>query len=404
MLRSNSCPDCGANPINHQLARAEVAMDIILEKLFRPLRPVRRQFEKFLSSLPLDEGAVRVIDVLCSIGIARMLIHPLPTDSDRIRVIWEAAEKRDIQLCRMSLFGRPTSIFVAKFKSAYRVYSLMPRPAGPPSESYDWMDNKRTMIEKFQKAGIPVPKGDACLTYGAALSVFKNLGGKVIAKPILGSHSRHTFIGISTPQQLARAFYGVKQISPWVIIEQQLAGLVYRPTIIGGRVVGVLRREPAHVMGDGRSTIRQLVEEENKNSLRQGPTFFRLPMDAGSRIQLSSQGLGWDSVPPLGQMVVLNEKVARREGASNTDVTDEAHPENIKLFEKIGAFLGDPLVGIDFIIGDIAKSWHEQPACGVIECNAMPFIDLHHFPLRGKPRDAAGALWDIVFPEAAIGK
>jgi cyanophycin synthetase len=52
------------------------------------------------------------------------------------------------------------------------------------------------------------------------------------------------------------------------------------------------------------------------------------------------------------------------------------------------------LVGIDFIIEDISKSWKEQARCGVIECNSRPFFDNHHLPFNGKPRNVAGAIWD----------
>jgi cyanophycin synthetase len=261
------------------------------------------------------------------------------------------------------------------------------------------MDNKSIMISRFQQAGIPVPRGGACKTVEQALEVFHNLKTTAVAKPILGSRSRHTVTGITTDQQLAHAFHVAQEISPWVIVEQQLEGMVYRATVIGGKVVGVLRREPAHVVGDGQRTVRQLVAEANKNPLRHGPVFHPLLLGAEARAQLERQGLTPDSLPAGGQMVTLNQKVGRGEGASNADVTDETHPENIRLFEKVGAVLADPLVGIDFIIRDITKPWTEQNNCGVIECNAMPFIDLHHHPLTGKPRDAAGALWGIVFPK-----
>jgi len=81
-----------------------------------------------------------------------------------------------------------------------------------------------------------------------------------------------------------------------------------------------------------------------------------------------------------------------------SDVTDDIHPDNRKLLEDAAAELNDPVVGIDFIIGDIKVSWKEQDRSGIIECNSLPFIDLHHYPLSGKPRNVAGAVWDIIFP------
>jgi D-alanine-D-alanine ligase-like ATP-grasp enzyme len=375
---------------------------MFFDKVFAPFAWLHRGLEIVMAQLRLELLIPPFVTVLSWFGLAKKLRQPQSFDTDRTRVLWDAARQRHIDLYHVAVLGKPTSIFVANFQGKKIVYTHEPRPVGPPSPSYDWMDNKSTMIGKFQAAGIPVPKGSACHTVEEALDAFHKIGRAVIAKPVIGSRSRHTITNITTEGELIHAFKVAQEISPWVIIEQQLEGLVYRATVIGGKVVGVLRREPAHVRGDGQQSVKQLIIEENKNPLRHGTTFHPLLMDLAAKLELKRQGLTWDSVPKAGQMVVLNSKVGRGEGASNTDVTDETHPDNIKLFEQIGSFLGDPLVGIDFIICDIARPWTEQKNCGVIECNAMPFIDLHHNPLRGQPRDAAGALWDIVFPASRL--
>jgi cyanophycin synthetase len=100
-----------------------------------------------------------------------------------------------------------------------------------------------------------------------------------------------------------------------------------------------------------------------------------------------------DTVPGKGERIVVNRKVSRSVGAAVRDVTDATHPETAELLERIGRMLDASVVGIDFIIGDIERSWKEQKKCGVIECNSLPFIDLHHYPLEGKPRDVGGMIW-----------
>ena len=85
---------------------------------------------------------------------------------------------------------------------------------------------------------------------------------------------------------------------------------------------------------------------------------------------------------------------------SSRATTEETHPENKKLFEAIGEYLGDDIVGIDFMIPDIGKPWREE-RCGVIECNSLPLIGNHHFPYTGEVRNVAGKIWDMIFPDSS---
>ncbi len=218
-------------------------------------------------------------------------------------------------------------------------------------------------------------------------------------KPTLGSRSRHTYLHITNAIELTKAFQKAKEISPRVVVEQELPGFVFRVTLVGGKIVGVMRREAPHVMGDGNNAIKTLIEHENKNPLRAGPIFHMIVVDDEVRATLKEQNLSLNSVPKKGVMVVLHPKVSRAVGATTTEIP-MIHPENEKMFIKIGEVLDDPLVGVDFMIEDMAKPWQEQ-VCGVIECNSLPFIDLHHYPYHGPARNVAGKVWDIAFDHAA---
>ena len=123
-------------------------------------------------------------------------------------------------------------------------------------------------------------------------------------------------------------------------------------------------------------------------------------MDDDARAELERQGYAWDSIPKKDTFVTLSSHISRFLGGSTTDFTDRVHPENTALFEYIGKVLDDSLVGVDFIIGDIARSWHEQKLCGVVECNSLPNIQLHSDVLYGKSLDVAGMLLDLAFPKA----
>jgi len=161
----------------------------------------------------------------------------------------------------------------------------------------------------------------------------------------------------------------------------------------------VIRRDQPQIIGTGQATIKSLIEKENTNSKRLGPIFSKILVNEETDQELKRQNLTLMDIPKMGQVVTLHPKINWSLGGTTTDVTDLVHHDNMKLFERITSFLGDPLIGIDFIIADITQSWVDQKRCGVIECNSLPFIDNHHFPFNGQPRNVAGAIWDLIFPK-----
>ena len=280
------------------------------------------------------------------------------------------------------------------------MFEGLPRPVGKPSPSLDWMDNKSMIRKHFVPAGIPMAQGGEARNWEEALALWNSVPKPTITKPHVGSRSRHTTIHIHTEEDLRAGFEKAKMLSPWVIIEQELKGQQYRGTVIGGKTRAVLRRDPACVIGDGKLSVRALLEKENKNPKRQGPIFHTIEITDKVENELVRQNLTWDSVPAKNQYVELDTKASRASGGGTTDVTAETHPHNIELFEQIAELLDDPIVGVDFIISDITKSWKIQEACGVIECNSTPFIDLHKNPLVGETQDTASPVWDVVWSES----
>lgn len=400
MGEKDFCPDCGPAEVPHFLARSTVAVGFAAEVLTKPLAPLQKRISDWL--LPRAEPFLPpLFRLLQSIGAADLPGAPDGKDTMRTVCLWEAAKKRGIEMRGFRLFGRPTNIFFAVSGGRTVVFEGLPRPAGKESGSLVWMDDKGIMKKKFRAAGIPVARGGVCASLGQAKRLFRKLRHPVITKPNVGSRSRHTTIHIETEAGLEKGFRTAKALSPWVIVEEELSGFVFRVTLIGGKLAGVLRREPPFVSGDGARTVRELVVQANADPKRRDGIFHAIAEDAAAAEELRRQGLSWESVPARGRFVPLHQKVGRSQGGTNSDVTERVHPENRALFEKIAAVLGDPLVGVDFIIADMARPWQEQPPCGAIECNSLPFLDLHRFPFRGEARDLSGMLWDLVFPDAA---
>ncbi len=400
--REKHCLDCGPAPVSHFAAKTSVILGFLIKKITRPFAFIEDRIVNFL--FPRFEPVMPFFfKTLSFFGLGEVTDKCADDNIERTKCLWKAAEKRGIAMHQFRILKRPTIIFFADFKGKRRVFEGLPRPPkrGAAGSSLEWMDNKAVMKEKFKVGGIPVAKGEVAMTERKALAIFKTIGHPVIAKPNLGSRSRHTTIHISTEEALLTAFRKASKLSPWVVVEEELSGFVFRITLIGGKLAGALRREPPFVMGDGVSTVLALVEKENKNPRRHNGVFHEIALDKDAEEELSRQSLSWKSIPKAGQFVTLNQKVGRGQGGSNTEMLPKVHPDNVKLFEKLAEVLDDPLVGVDFIMQDIERPWTEQKLCGAIECNSLPFLDLHHMPLYGEPLDPSGALWDIVFPDSA---
>jgi len=401
LVNKETCPECGPAPVNHRLHYWGAVSD-------RMLMPVTKFFLGIEHGItPLTRAAGNFFGTLFVKTALALRLGTLTTDLDnkdslRTKALWESAKKRGIRMEELRFLGRPGSnLFSAVYGSEKIFFDGLPLPRDASTRSLAWLDDKSIMQRRFRQAGIAVPKGGTAFTFAHAKKLFNEIGGTAIVKPRMGSRSRHTFINISSVTELERAWKSAQLLSPWVMVQEELVGRVYRGTVIAGKVAGVIRRDPPGVTGDGRRTVRDLIANENENPLRHGTIFHTLaaPEDPETAHELEMQDLTAESIPENDRFVTLNPKVSRGCGAATTDVTDIVHPDTILMLERAAEVLDSSLVGIDFIIGDIARSWKDQEKCGVIECNAVPYIDLHHYPLFGKPRDVAGILWESVFPE-----
>ena len=399
-LGQKLCKECEPAQVNHFVMRTSAYMGLVIKPSLKPLDYLTRVIMPPRSFSWFDIVAPKVLKTLAFFRIGKIDTEVRKEDSDRTRCFWTEAKSRGIDMV-MYRCGPIKDLFIAKHGGRTICFDGLPRPVGPEAKSLYWMDNKPLMKKHFLEAGIPVARGDAAWSEKRALAIFRSLHKPVIVKPYSGSRSRHTTIHLNDEASFLKAFRSAKVLSPLALIEEELLGFVHRGTLIGGKLVAVMRREPPHVIGDGVHTISELVTIENKRPERHTHTFHPVATGAEAEEELQRQKLSWNSVPDKGAFIPLNQKISRGIGASNSDVTDRMHLENRMLLEKIGTVLKDPLVGVDFIMEDVSRPWQEQKNSGVIECNSLPFIDLHHYPLNGKSQNVAGALWDLIFPESS---
>ncbi len=388
------CVDCGGAQVNHTLTYISILLGALVE-------PWTNWMGNLIPESAFDWMGPSLTKTLTFLKLGKITYEPKEDDSGRTRVLWEEAIKRGIKMYEFRLFGIGHDIFVSDYKGDKMFFDVLPRPKIYNTKGLEWMDNKGKMKEHFGKAGIKIAKGGVTHSIKNALKIFNSLDKPVITKPNLGSRSRHTTTHLSTEEEFLVGFKKARQLSPWVMIEEELSGYVFRGTVIGEKLIAVLRREPAYVIGDGVHNIKELIEIENKNPKRDGKIFHQLSLDGEAIKELTHWGHTGDTIPKKDEIITLGQKTSRAVGGGITDVTDVVHPDNKELLEQVAKVLDDPLIGVDFIMDDVSVSWRDQPRCGVIECNSAPFIDLHHFPLIGKPHNVASALWDIVYPESA---
>lgn len=376
------CEDCGGDSVNHTLQYAGVVLDTLLGR-----------FTSFVPRFYTGSSFFRTFSLLSRAGLGSMLTEPDEKTLLLDTVLWHEAQRRGISMCEFRPFNSVQNTFVARLPSGTLIdFDGIPVLGKKPVW---WTNNKSLLRKNLHAQSLPAPKGGLALSYKKARMLFHQLPKPVIVKPAVGSASRHTSMHVETAEDLQRAFVSARAVSPLVEIEEELPGDVYRATLVGGKLIATLRRDQPQVVGDGISTIEELVSAENMHPARQGPYFSKITIDAAALKELAFQHLTQKSVPKEGRRVRLHQKINWSVGGTTADVSDEVHPENRALFERVAEILNAPLLGIDVIAEDISRPWHEQRA-GIIECNDMPYFDNHHLPFTGTPRDIAGPVWDLI--------
>ncbi|GAB1408602.1 cyanophycin synthetase [Thermomonas brevis] len=248
--------------------------------------------------------------------------------------------------------------------------------------------------------GLPVPRQELVQNADAAWRAARRLDGPVVVKPYNGNHGRGITIGISGEAEVRAAFEAAREHSRSVIVETYLAGDDHRLLVVNGELVAATRRTPGHVVGDGASTVAELVEQVNADPRRgvgHEKVLTRLKLDREAELMLERLSYTADSVPKAGEVVPLRSTANLSTGGTATDVTDVIHPDNRAMAERAVRAIGLDVGGVDFLSTNIAESY-KAVGGGICEVNAAPGFRMHIAPSEGTPRDAAGPVIDMLFP------
>jgi cyanophycin synthetase len=266
--------------------------------------------------------------------------------------------------------------------------------------------DKELTKKLLDAAGVPVPLGRTVSDPDDAWAAAQEIGLPVVIKPKDGNQGKGVTVNVTTREQLTAGFHTASEFRDDVMVERYLPGHDYRLLVVGDKLVAAARREPPHVVGDGKHTVRELVDIVNQDPRRgsgHSTSLTKIRFDDIALASLAKQGYNAESVPPNGQRVTLRNNANLSTGGSATDVTDDVHPEVAARAIAAAKMVGLDICGVDVVCDSVLKPIEEQGG-GVVEVNAAPGLRMHISPSFGKGRAVGEAIVSSMFKEGDDGR
>ncbi|MDH3448121.1 MAG: cyanophycin synthetase [Gammaproteobacteria bacterium] len=250
--------------------------------------------------------------------------------------------------------------------------------------------------------GLPVPKQAMFSSADEAVSACSRIGYPVVIKPLDANHGRGISINLTTDEEVREAFHAAREQSRsrFVIAESFVSGFDHRMLVVNNELIAVAKRVPGHVVGDGKSTIAQLVEIVNSDPRRgigHEKVLTRIELDGQARRLLEDAGYDEHTVLDKGETFFLRSTANLSTGGTSIDLTDVVHPDNREMAVRAIRAIGLDIGGVDFITEDITSSYKDIGGA-IVEVNAGPGFRMHVAPSEGEPRDVAGKVLDMLYP------
>jgi cyanophycin synthetase len=358
------------------------------------------------------EEAVGIYAAKAAVKLAEALIanehYELEADIQRMREIRESvrfgpstgsiideAVSRDIPFIRIN---KESLVQLGYGKNQVRFRATMTDRTS--SIAVDLASNKEETKRLLQDAAIPVAKGVCISSEEELQKSIDQLGFPLVFKPLDGNHGRGASINVKSVEEAKAAFDHAKKYSRKIIIEKFISGSDFRVLVINHRFIAAALREPAHVTGDGKSTIQELIEIENRDPRRgygHENVLTEISMDRETTEQLAKKQYTLDSILKKGELCYLKGTANLSTGGTSTDVTEVVHPHNIFICERISRVIGLDICGIDIMASDLSNPLEETGGV-VLEVNAAPGFRMHLAPANGLPRNVAAPVIDMLYP------
>jgi len=387
-----------------------------METGFGRTRGTGKEGEYFVCFNYTEEQA-GVYAAKASVAIAQSLIdkvaYPLSDDIKRLREIREEtrlgpstgsivdeAAKRGIPYIRLN---KHSLVQLGYGIHQKRIRATIASTTGNIAVSIA-CDKKETK-NLLDAAQIPVPKGDVVRTEEGLLESINRIGYPIVIKPIDGNHGKGNTTNITTWEQAVVAFAAAKIYGKNVIVEKFITGFDFRILVINYKFICAALRTPASVIGDGKNTIQYLIDETNKDPRRgfgHEKVLTQITIDQFTQKMLDDKNYSLETVPEKNELVILKPTANLSTGGTSTDVTDEVHPDNIIMCERIAKIIGLDICGIDIMAKDLRTPVTEIGGC-ILEVNAAPGFRMHIDPSEGLPRNVAEPVVDMLFPKGSTG-
>jgi len=395
MLKKKICQDCQTSSFYHAQIWLEEIINLLTPSWFFPLnRNLGNYLEIFLEKLLLFSKLASFKE-----DFALSDFHL------RIVCFINEARKRGIKFRAFyGPFGY-TNYFQAEINKKIIRFNGLPIADFANKYSSQFIDDKGWVKRELKKGNFPVANGRTFWVWQKKQAVkfgVNQLGFPLVIKPRSGSLNRHVTINIQNIESLKRAINKAIIYSPCFIIEKFIPHtFVHRATVVDFNFVACVKQIPANVVGNSRTTIRELIDKKNNDPRRGNPhqegfTLHKIVENEVTKKLLEKRGYNYSTILKKDEILFLQKEDFLKLGGDLIEITPQTHPDNIQLFRDITKFFGIRITGIDFLAQTLSISWKKQP-CAVLELNSLPCIDLHHFPMSGKPQNVAKELVNMFF-------
>lgn len=260
--------------------------------------------------------------------------------------------------------------------------------------------DKEDTKKMLENSSVPVARGSICVDEEDLENTIDKIGFPIVIKPLGGNHGKGASINVKNMEDAKSGLEHAQKYGRRVIVEKFITGHDFRILIINHKMVAAAQRVPAHVVGNGENTVRELIDTENQDPRRgygHENVLTEIEIDRDSLDLLNKLGYTEDSIPKKGEIIYLKSTANLSTGGTSVDVTDMVHPENIFLAERISRIIGLDVCGIDIMAENLTQPLQENGGV-VLEVNAAPGFRMHLAPSEGLPRNVAAPVIDMLYP------